>query len=63
MAPWVCDGIFSIGPLVSQAHEMVDGLGLASSQLLPEVPPDEAISKSIDGSFGRGVLRCVAQAE
>jgi glutathione synthase/RimK-type ligase-like ATP-grasp enzyme len=42
---------------------MVDGLGLASSQLFPKVPSDEAVSKSVDGSFGRDVLRCVAQAE
>jgi hypothetical protein len=35
---------------------MVDGLGLASSQLFPEVLPDEAVSKSIDGSFGKDVL-------
>jgi hypothetical protein len=55
-APRVCDGMFSVSPLVSQAHEMVDGLRLASSQLLPEVLPDEAISKSIDGSFGRDIL-------
>jgi hypothetical protein len=56
MTPRVCDGIFSVSPLICQAHEMVDGLGLASSQLFPEVPPDEAISKSIDGFFGRDVL-------
>jgi hypothetical protein len=31
---------------------MVDGLGLASSQLFPEIPLDEAVSKSVDGSFG-----------
>jgi hypothetical protein len=42
---------------------MVDDLGLALSQLFPEVPLDEAVSKSIDGSFERDVLRCVAQAE
>jgi hypothetical protein len=54
--PRVCDGIFSVSPLICQAHEMVDGLGLASSQIFPEVLPDEAVSKSIDGSFGRDVL-------
>jgi hypothetical protein len=52
MTPWICDGIFSIGPFVCEAHEMVDCLGLASSQLFPEVPPDETISKSIDSSSG-----------
>jgi hypothetical protein len=58
--PRVCDRIFSVSPLIRKAHEVVDGFGLASSQLLPEVPPDEAVSKSIDGSFGRDVLRSVA---
>jgi hypothetical protein len=56
MTPRVCDGIFSVSPLVCQAHEIVDGLGLALSQLFPEVPLDEAVLKSIDGSFGRDVL-------
>jgi hypothetical protein len=56
MTPGVCNGIFSVSPLVCQAHEMVDGLGLASSQLFPEVPPDEVVSKSVDGSFRRDVL-------
>jgi hypothetical protein len=59
----ICDGIFSVGPLVCEAHEMVNCLGLASSQLFPEVPPDETISKSIDSSFGHDVLRHGAQAE
>jgi hypothetical protein len=56
MTPRFCDGIFFIGPLVCQNHEVIDGLGLASSQFLPEVQPDEAILKSIDGSFGRDIL-------
>jgi hypothetical protein len=63
MAPRVCDEIFSVSPFVGEAHEVVDGFGLASSQLFPEVPPDEAVSKSIDGYFGRDVLRSVVQAE
>jgi hypothetical protein len=52
----VCDGIFSVSPLICQAHEMVDGLWLALSQLFPKVPPDEAVLKSVDGPFGRDIL-------
>jgi hypothetical protein len=52
MASRDCDGVFSIGPLICQAHKVIDGLGLASSQLFSEVSPDETVPKSVDGSFG-----------
>jgi hypothetical protein len=45
------DRVFSIGPLICQAHEVVDGLGLASSQLFSEVSPDETVPKSVNGPF------------
>jgi hypothetical protein len=41
----VCNGILSISPLVCKAHEVVDCLGLGSSELFPEVPPDKTIPK------------------
>jgi hypothetical protein len=50
--PRDCDRIFPVSPLICQAHEVVDGFWLASSQLFPEVTPDEAIPESVDGPFG-----------
>jgi hypothetical protein len=58
-----CDGVFAIGPLIRQAHEMVDGLWLAASKLFFEVAPKEAVSKGIDGPFGRDIFRRVAEAD
>jgi hypothetical protein len=63
MTPRICDGSLSVDPVICKAHEMVDSLGLASSQLFTKVPPDETISKSVDSSFGQNILQCVTQAE
>jgi hypothetical protein len=48
----VLNGVFSIGPLVCEAHEVVDRPGLGSPQLFSEVPSNETIPKSINSSFG-----------
>jgi hypothetical protein len=36
---------------ICEAHEVVDCLGLGSSQLLLEIPPNKTIPKSIDSSL------------
>jgi hypothetical protein len=48
----VPNGVFSIGPLVCEAHEVVDRLGLGSHQLFAEVPSNETIPESVNSSFG-----------
>ena len=63
MASGCCDGVFAIGPLVRQAHEVIDSLRLAAPKLFLEVASKEAVSKGIDGPFGRDVFRRVADAD
>jgi hypothetical protein len=46
------DGVFAIGPLIRQAHEVVDGPWLAASELLLEITLEEAVAKCVDGPFG-----------
>jgi hypothetical protein len=41
---------------------MVDGLRLATSELLLEVASDKPIPKSVDGSLGRNIFCRVAEA-
>jgi hypothetical protein len=63
MAPRGHDGVFSISPLICQAHEMVDCLWLATSELLLEVTSDEPIPKSVNGSLERNIFHRVAEAD
>jgi hypothetical protein len=62
MASRRCDGVFAICPFVRQAHEVIDGLWLAATELLLEVASEETVLKGVDGSFGRNILRRVAEA-
>jgi hypothetical protein len=63
MASRCYDGIFSISPLLRQAHEVADGLWLAAFVLLLEVASDKTVPKGIDGSFGRNIFCCVAEGD
>jgi hypothetical protein len=52
MVPGVLNGILHVSPFICKAHEVVDRLGLGSTQLLSEVPSNETIPESVNCSFG-----------
>jgi hypothetical protein len=56
----VCDGIFSVSPFICEAHEMVNGLGLALPQLFPKIlrmRPSRKVSMALSGEMFFDVLR------
>jgi hypothetical protein len=63
MVPGVLYKVFSVGPLVFLAHEIIDGLRLGTLECLSEILSDEAITESVDRSLIGYILGSVSKPE